>query len=216
MRLAALVMWPALALYHQNIWAAPPEGSQTSAAGPAIDFETQIYPLLQTRCFQCHGPQKQQGGLRFDTLATVLASRDSGEPAVVPGDPAASQMLVRVTSTDAESQMPPNGDRLAPDQVSLLTAWVKAGAVWPEKLAKPSASAATDQVELTVSETDRAHWAYRPLAPVPVPQANLGESGGWCAHSGRRLCRRTITATSVTAGGAQPIAAPSFAGFTST
>ena len=41
------------------------------AARP-IDFVTDIQPLFKGACYQCHGPRKQEAGLRFDHKATAL------------------------------------------------------------------------------------------------------------------------------------------------
>jgi hypothetical protein len=45
---------------------------QTISAGanPALD---KIGPFLKTYCFDCHGPEKQKGELRYDTLGTDLS-----------------------------------------------------------------------------------------------------------------------------------------------
>src|SRR5262249_61577468 len=40
-------------------------------------FEKQVRPLLAENCFQCHGPEKQKGGLRLDSRTAVLNGGDS-------------------------------------------------------------------------------------------------------------------------------------------
>ncbi len=37
-----------------------------AADRPAVDFAGQVRPILQARCLKCHGPDKQEGGLRLD------------------------------------------------------------------------------------------------------------------------------------------------------
>ena len=54
------------------------------AAGPAmaerIDFNSQVKPILEARCYKCHGEEKQKGRLRLDTLSTdLLNDRPSAE-----------------------------------------------------------------------------------------------------------------------------------------
>ncbi len=59
---------------------------------PAFDsasldfFEAKIRPLLLARCQSCHGPEKQEAGLRLDSRASILKGGDSG-PAIVPREP---------------------------------------------------------------------------------------------------------------------------------
>jgi len=46
-------------------------------------FEKKVRPILADHCYGCHGPKKQQGGLRLDTSAGLKAGADDG-PVVVP------------------------------------------------------------------------------------------------------------------------------------
>src|SRR4051812_32170646 len=69
-------------------WAAPPDlesGTKPSLAGTEF-FEKRVRPLLVERCQECHGSEKQKGGLRLDSRAGLLAGGDTG-PAAAPGRP---------------------------------------------------------------------------------------------------------------------------------
>ena len=123
------------------------------AAGGALaesDFTRDIQPVLARRCFSCHGPDAQQGGLRLDQAAAAAADLPSGSVAVVPGDPAASELFARVTTADSDLRMPPEGERLTPREIEHLRAWIAAGATWT------------------------AHWAFRPPVRPEVPAASAG------------------------------------------
>jgi hypothetical protein len=119
----------------------------TPAVATELDFARDIQPLLARRCYACHGPDTQEAGLRLDDRAAATAELDSGAIAVVPGDLATSEMLARITSTDHDLQMPPEGPRLTAAEVTLLERWIAAGAEW------------------------QAHWAFRPLERPPLPPA---------------------------------------------
>ncbi len=41
----------------------------TGKSQATIDFQTQVRPILEAHCFQCHGPKKQKGNLRLDALS---------------------------------------------------------------------------------------------------------------------------------------------------
>src|SRR4051812_7473939 len=56
-------------------------------------FETRIRPLLAANCLECHGAKKQESGLRLDSRAALIEGGDSGERAVVPGDPERSLLI---------------------------------------------------------------------------------------------------------------------------
>jgi mono/diheme cytochrome c family protein len=130
----------------------------------AADVPAEARAVLTAHCLKCHGSAKQKGGLRFDTRDGLLANSDSGSPAVVPGKPAASEMIRRVTAADAETRMPPEGAALTAAQVETLRKWIEAGAALPQ-----TGTAPAGRTELVVTDDDRKHWAFRPLARVEPP-----------------------------------------------
>ncbi len=140
--------------------------SGATASGAEIDSEARS--IITANCRKCHGPVKQKGGLRFDTRDGLLGKGDSGSPAVTPGKPGASEMMRRLTSTDATVRMPPGDAGLTVAQIETVRKWIEAGAVWPREA---TASAPGKRTELTVTEEDRQHWAFRPLAKVEPPAA---------------------------------------------
>ena len=131
----------------------------------SIDFRRDVQPLLKIHCFSCHGPEKQQGGLRFDISSGAFAKSDSGEPAIVSGDPEKSELLRRVLSTDEFDRMPPKGDRLSAAQIDVLRRWIKAGASWPQDTLPPEGG----RQELVVTDEDRRHWSFQPLRGMELP-----------------------------------------------
>ena len=138
--------------------------------GQAITPDRSISPRRSARssraCFKCHGPEKQRGGLRLDSRTSVLKGGDSGEPAIVPGDPDASALLERVASDDSNVRMPPKGEPLAAGELALLKRWVAEGATWPET----DASARAGRAAMTVTAADREHWSFRPLHRSNLPR----------------------------------------------
>ena len=101
-------------------------------AADAVDFNQQIRPIFKERCYDCHGPKKQESGLRLDRRQDALAGGDTG-PAIVPGDISSGLLLKYVQSDDAEQVMPPRGDRLTRQQIERLKNWIEDGAIWPEE-----------------------------------------------------------------------------------
>src|SRR5262245_65908463 len=95
-----------------------------------VDYARDIKPVLQARCFACHGALKQNAKLRLDSGDLIRKGGSSG-PAVIPGKPADSPLIRRVTHPDEESRMPPEGQPLTADQVKTFQAWIKQGAVYP-------------------------------------------------------------------------------------
>lgn len=116
--------------------------------------EKKVRPILVETCGKCHGPTKQMGGLRLDRRGDYLKGGDSG-PSLVPGDPEAS-LLLRAVRHVGDLKMPPK-EKLKPDQIETLAAWIKIGAPLPETVALPSADAW------------KSHWAFRPVSNPPLP-----------------------------------------------
>ncbi|MFQ3593481.1 MAG: PSD1 and planctomycete cytochrome C domain-containing protein, partial [Gemmataceae bacterium] len=76
----------------------------------------------------------------------------SGDRAIVPGDPAKSTLLARVSLADGPERMPPKGEPLSAKQVAILRDWIAQGAKY------------------------ETHWAY--LAPVR-PAAPALKNPAW-------------------------------------
>jgi hypothetical protein len=127
-------------------------GPLPPAASHPVDFQKDIQPILAHECYDCHGAQKQKGGLRLDQKAAALKGGDTG-PLVLAGNSGESLLIQAVAGTRADlARMPKKRDPLNPDQIGLLRAWIEQGARWPDT---PIAAAAKDW---------RRHWAFK--APV--------------------------------------------------
>src|SRR3954469_11254311 len=113
----------------------PPLGGAEKPDAAALKFfETKIRPLLTENCYECHGAKKQKSDLRLDNLPFILQGGKGG-PAVVPGDVESSRLILAVSYTDSDLQMPPDA-KLEDTQIADLKKWVELGAPWPEKEAK--------------------------------------------------------------------------------
>ena len=105
-----------------------------AGATAAVDFATDIQPVFENTCVQCHNPEKAKGKLQLVSKETLGKGGDSGA-AVVPGKPEESQMVKRMTLPESDDEaMPPKGkgERLTPAQVAKVKEWIAAGAVWPD------------------------------------------------------------------------------------
>ncbi len=101
------------------------------AADATIDFDRQIRPLLSDNCFSCHGPDagQRKADLRLDSREAALASG-----AISDTEPAASQLIERIVSTDDDKVMPPPSShkKLTDAQKQLLRKWVEQGAKYTQ------------------------------------------------------------------------------------
>jgi mono/diheme cytochrome c family protein len=98
-----------------------------------VEFNRDIRPIFSDVCYKCHGPDKakRKADLRLDVEANAKAKHDDGFP-ILPGSPDDSELIHRITTTDADERMPPadEGRQLTPRQIALLSRWIEQGAKW--------------------------------------------------------------------------------------
>ena len=128
-----------------------------------VDFETEILPILEDKCLDCHGADKQKSEFRVDQRAIMLKGGDSGLAALVPGDAAGSYLIEVINGSDPDMIMPPKGDPLSEEQVALITKWIEEGADWP------------GQMDAEAEETTDL-WSFQPVVRPEVPEG--AEVGG--------------------------------------
>src|SRR5262245_40911729 len=127
-------------------------------------FERKIRPVLVERCYSCHGPDaaKPKGGFRLATREGLLRGGGRG-PAIVPGEPGKSLLLLAIRRADPELKMPPQGG-LSAEQVADFAAWIAGGAADP-RAGKPAGEAAAAASAPPAGKL----WAPQPLRDPPPP-----------------------------------------------
>ena len=118
-----------------------------SASAAEVDFQRDIQPIFAEYCLECHGPDDSKGGLTLTSRDGVLKELESGAHGVVPGKIEQSELITRLTTTEADDVMPPKKKtkRPKPAEIELLKKWVASGAEW------------------------NGHWAYRPIMRLALP-----------------------------------------------
>jgi hypothetical protein len=125
--------------------------SSISSAAERVQFNRDIRPILSDKCFFCHGPdsQKREANLRLDQRDAAVQMG-----AITVGQPERSELIRRVTSSEADEQMPPPGSKLGKltsAEVETLRRWIAEGAEY------------------------EGHWSFVPLA-APDPRGTLTET----------------------------------------
>ena len=124
--------------------------AQTPAASTRIDFARDVRPILSNHCWSCHGPDEatREAKLRLDRRDTATAKTESGKVAVTPGQPAASELVARISSREEDLVMPPPSAKkpLTAAQKETLRRWVEQGAEYAQ------------------------HWAFVPPSQPDVPK----------------------------------------------
>jgi hypothetical protein len=114
-----------------------------------IEFNRDVRPILSDNCFYCHGPDasKRKRKLRLDVRENALERE-----AFVPGNPAESELVIRIRSSDEEEMMPPpdSHKKLSARDKAVLERWIAEGAEYQQ------------------------HWAYEPPAKAAIPAGGNG------------------------------------------
>ena len=114
--------------------ASSPDGN---TQGKGVDFHSEIMPILQQRCNDCHkAPYEENGrtknpkaGLRFDSYEWLMKGSEDIGPVIEAGDTDGSILFEVITlPPDDDMIMPPKGDPLTAEQVDLFRRWILEGA----------------------------------------------------------------------------------------
>jgi hypothetical protein len=116
-----------------------------------IDFKEHVFPILKSRCFDCHSGEEPDSGVRLDVLDEVINQ-------TAPRDAESSRLIQLI----AEGEMPPEGDPPTEAEVQTLETWIAEGLDWDEQL-----------LPTPVPTTD--HWAFQPIERPKVPDVRNGD-----------------------------------------
>ena len=127
-----------------------------ASAATAVDFAREVQPILAENCLHCHGPdaQDRKAGLRLDTREGALKGGKSGVATIVEHQPADSELIARILSTDEEDMMPPPKEKktLTATQKDTLRRWIAEGAPYT------------------------SHWAFTAPVQAPLPRSTAQPS----------------------------------------
>ncbi|HEX9924038.1 MAG TPA: c-type cytochrome domain-containing protein [Anaerolineae bacterium] len=107
-----------------------PEASPTPMVDLAnVSFQNHVLPIFEERCTQCHGGERPEGGQRIEEGLILLSYDDilngSWNGSVIePGNVEDSYLIEQIVT----GRMPKEGERVPPDQIEIIEAWVAAGA----------------------------------------------------------------------------------------
>ncbi len=126
-------------------------------------FEKRIRPVLVEQCQECHGAEKQKGGLRLDSREGWQKGGDSG--AILTSGDAQSPLLRAIRHEDPDLEMPKKRPKLDAAVIADFERWVQLGA--PDPRDKPSATAARPWPELLTER--KAWWSLQPVRSTKPP-----------------------------------------------
>ncbi len=101
----------------------------------AMVYADVINPILQNKCYSCHGPRKVKGKFRMDDPALLMKGGKNGAE-IIPANVAKSELMKRLLLPENdEHHMPPKEkSQLSESQIALLHWWIEQGADFTRKV----------------------------------------------------------------------------------
>lgn len=149
----------------EPVWKAMPDLQQAQV------YASLVQPLLQARCYSCHGPNKQKGKLRLDSPDWLLKGGEDGK-AIKPGDAEKSLLIERLMlPMDDKEHMPPREKtQLTADEIAVLHWWVNSGAAFDKRVSELKQPANINQVLQRIA-TGQQPAGNIAAAPADIPAA---------------------------------------------
>ena len=127
------------------------EPAKPLTAAQKADFTKVIQPIFDAHCISCHGPKKEKGKLRLDTLEATL--KGGKNPTFIIGKAESSMLLARIfLERTAGDIMPPKAEKpMTEKEKEAIYAFVE-GQPIPDELSK----AALADTKTAVSDAKNA------------------------------------------------------------
>jgi mono/diheme cytochrome c family protein len=162
------------------IWPAMPDVKE------AVVYSDLVQPLLQARCYSCHGSTKQKGKLRLDQPEFILKGGEEGK-VIEMGRADESAMIERLLlPLQDDDHMPPKEKpQLTQSEVQLLRWWIQQGADFNKKVAELEQDEKIQTVLMSIqagvptsNSSAQSDMPTEPVAPADAELlAKLREAG---------------------------------------
>jgi WD40 repeat protein len=131
-----------------------------------ITFDDHIFPIFESKCLNCHNPDKKKGDLDLSNYLGAMAGSSGGKVALA-GDGGSSKLFTVTVHTE-EPVMPPEGDKIPKKDADLIRAWIDGGLL--ENKGSKARKKEKPAFDLSAAPTGK-----RPEGPPPMPQDLLLE-----------------------------------------
>ena len=112
------------------LFADEPAAPENAVKQEPASFSRDVLPIFRANCLGCHQRAKQRGEFVMTQFDRLLAGGESGEKAIVPGNPDASHLIAQITPVDGHAEMPDEPAKpLSQIEIDLIRRWIAEGAV---------------------------------------------------------------------------------------
>jgi len=130
-------------------------------------FKGEVRAVLIANCLECHGGKRVRGDFDLSNRKSLM---DSGAVAKTARD----SKLYRLIAHQEEPFMPHKTAKLPAQAIASIARWIDLGAPYDQPLVETKIS---EPAALTITDKDRAFWAFKPLAvkPPTPPGSSIDE-----------------------------------------
>jgi WD40 repeat protein/mono/diheme cytochrome c family protein len=104
------------------------DGANEKAAPAKVSYYKQVRPIFQAHCQGCHQPAKARGEYVMTAFDKLLAGGESGDRAIVAGQPDKSNLVELITPADGKAKMPEGKNPLDATDIEVIRKWIAEGA----------------------------------------------------------------------------------------
>lgn len=139
----------------------------------AMVYSDIIQPVLQTKCYSCHGKNKQKGKLRMDDSLRLMKGGKDG-PVIIAGNAERSEMAKRLSlPRDDDDHMPPKEKPQPTEQeIALIHWWIASGAPFDKKVKDLEQPEELKPALLALQKVEVKRVIVPDIPAQPVPKAN--------------------------------------------
>ncbi len=151
-RILIATIWAVLGCFASAL----PVWGAVDGSANELSFAKDVFPILSQHCMTCHGADRMEGDLRFDSgRDAVQSGGHTGRP-ILGTSADDSELIRRIKSTKVGYRMPKEGPPLSDSEIATLTQWVDAGAPWDGPVATVADRSTDDDPAMTMA--DRLVW----------------------------------------------------------
>ena len=121
----------------------------------AVDYTTEVRPILNKKCYKCHSGPRAKGKLRMDSQDSFADRIGGDDPAIIPGNPANSLLTIKASlpRTDGDAMPPPpararGAEAMTSAELNLVKQWIAEGAKFSADDPDPTPTTTATAAEL--------------------------------------------------------------------
>jgi len=139
----------------------------------AVAYSDIIRPLLQTKCYSCHGKNKQKGKLRMDDSLRLMKGGKDG-PVIKTGNAEKSEMIRRLSlPREDDDHMPPKEKpQLNAEEIALIHWWIASGASFNKKVKELDQPEEIKPALLALQKAEKKKIIVPDIPTTPVTKAD--------------------------------------------